>query len=74
MYPTRQAENDKSKQTKKLNGKRNYKQENIMRLQNEEKCALERTVTAICITAMALICLVLAAGCTNDLTVITENR
>ncbi|EEC53342.1 hypothetical protein BACEGG_02256 [Bacteroides eggerthii DSM 20697] len=74
MYPTRQAENDKSKQTKKLYGMRNYKQVNIMRVLKEEKWALVRTVTAICITAMALICLVLAAGCTNDLTEITENR
>lgn len=53
---------------------RNYKQVNIMRVLKEEKWALVRTVTAICITAMALICLVLAAGCTNDLTEITENR
>ncbi|QRQ47291.1 leucine-rich repeat protein [Bacteroides eggerthii] len=45
-----------------------------MRVLKEEKWALVRTVTAICITAMALICLVLAAGCTNDLTEITENR
>lgn len=74
MYPTRQAENDKSKQTKNLYGMRNYKQVNIMRVLKEERWALVRTVTAICITAMALICLVLAAGCTNDLTEITENR
>ena len=74
MYPTRQAENDKSKQTKNLYGMRNYKQVNIMRVLKEEKWALVRTVTAICITAMALICLILAAGCTNDLTEITENR
>lgn len=53
---------------------RNYKQVNIMRVLKEERWALVRTVTAICITAMALICLVLAAGCTNDLTEITENR
>lgn len=53
---------------------RNYKQVNIMRVLKEEKWALVRTVTAICITAMALICLILAAGCTNDLTEITENR
>lgn len=53
---------------------RNYKQVNIMRVLKEEKWALVRTVTAICITAMALICLVLAAGCTNDLTEITENQ
>uniref|UniRef100_UPI00359C8472 leucine-rich repeat protein n=1 Tax=Bacteroides eggerthii TaxID=28111 RepID=UPI00359C8472 len=45
-----------------------------MRVLKEERWALVRTVTAICITAMALICLVLAAGCTNDLTEITENR
>lgn len=53
---------------------RNYKQVNIMRVLKEERWALVRTVTAICITAMALICLILAAGCTNDLTEITENR
>lgn len=53
---------------------RNYKQVNIMRVLKEERWALVRTVTPICITAMALICLVLAAGCTNDLTEITENR
>ena len=53
---------------------RNYKQVNIMRVLKEERWALVRTVTAICITALTLVCLILAAGCTNDLTAITENR
>ena len=53
---------------------RNYKQVNIMRVLKEERWALVRTVTAICITALTLVCLILAAGCTNDLTVITGNR
>ena len=45
-----------------------------MRVLKEERWALVRTVTAICITALTLVCLILAAGCTNDLTAITENR
>ena len=53
---------------------RNYKQVNIMRVLKEERWALVRTVTAICITALTLVCLILAAGCTNDLTAITGNR
>lgn len=55
-------------------GMRNYKQVNIMRVLKEERWALVRTVTAICITALTLVCLILAAGCTNDLTAITGNR
>ena len=53
---------------------RNYKQVNTMRVLKEERWALVRTVTAICITALTLVCLILAAGCTNDLTAITGNR
>ena len=45
-----------------------------MRVLKEERWALVRTVTAICITALTLVCLILAAGCTNDLTAITGNR
>lgn len=41
-----------------------------MRVLKEERWALVRTVTA----ALALICMILAAGCTNDLTPATGNR